>query len=505
MNTEKDTIIQAFEILSKFEKKARPFRYYYKDFPIWLALRQSVYLLILKNLTSSQDINCGSFTRRKRIWTYIPLLISEAKFINRSIILNSKKIREKYILCSEDVYRKPINEEEVNIFIDPIRKFDKYNEAIGIEFITNSSSKKNEMFYTLRAYDLFLLRAISYILKPLIIKILKKSFSFSEETESELMKIGIESKTLRYLTDSFISDFEFVTRYWEYVIRNTKPKLIATIGGYSVGNMLMIFTANKKGIPTVELSHGLVTPCHVGYIYKNLNNDLKNQYAFSKYLIVFGKNFKDILIKEGTLWKKESIINLGYPWLDYYLNNVKINKNILRIKLGIGKEIKILTITSSSEEPFQSILVKLLLDVKIPSNWVIVIKLHPNEISLWKNKYVKIRNKSNIKFVTDKEIGLYDLLQISEAHASLISTVLWEASVFGLSNYIIDCSTKYQVKEIEELGLAKVSKIQDIFTDNFKPNKKRINYIFSNLDGSSSQKVWEFIKKISYKGNAEIR
>lgn len=504
MNIEKGNSICAFEILSEFEKKVRPFRYYYKDFPIWIALRQTIYLLILKNLTPSQNINCGSITRRKRIWAYIPLLISEAKFINRSIIFNFKKIRNKYILCSLDVYWKPINGEDANIFIDPIRIVDKYNEAIGIEFITNSSSKKNEMFYTLRAYDLFLLRAISYILKPFIIKISKKSFSFSKKIEYELVKIGIEINTIHYLINSFISDFEFVTRYWEYVFRKTHPGLIATIGGYSVGNMLMIFVANKMGIPTVELSHGLVNPYHVGYIYKNLNNDLKNQYAFSKYLIVFGKNFKDILAKEGTLWKKENIINLGYPWLDYYLNNAKINKNMIRKMLNIGKEIKILTITSSSGEPIPSILVKLLLDVKIPNNWVIVIKLHPNEISLRKNKYIKIRNKPGLKFVTDKEVGLYDLLKISEAHASLISTVLWEAPVFGIPNYIIDYPTKYQVKEIVKLGLAKVSKIQNIFTDDFKPNKEKINYIFSNLDGSSSQEVWKFLKKIYCKENHKI-
>lgn len=491
----KDAYIQAFEILTEFERKAEPFRFYYKDFPVWLALRQSIYLLIVKNLSPTQNINCGSISRRERIWTYIPLIVSGAKFLDRSLIFNLKKIRKKYVLCSTDIARKTINKEEMNIFIDPIRIFDTDNMAVGLEFISNKSYKKNEIFYTLRAYDLFLLRAVSFVLKPCVCGASKKPFSFDRRMACELRKIGIGIGTLRYLTCSFISDFEFVTRYWEYVFKKTHPKLIASIDWYSVGNMLMIFIANKSGIPTVELTHGLINPQHQGYIFKNLEKNQRLKLVFPNYIICYGKFHKNIMITEGTFWEKNNIFDLGFPFMDYFLNNIKVDKNKKRNELDIRGDRNILVITS--QEPFQSALKNMLSSLNIPDNWYVIVKLHPGEILSWKKAYGDLTDKSRLKFVTDETINIYELLTISTAHASFYSSVLWEAPAFDISNYIIDYSTKYMVKELEELGLAKVSSIQDIFYDNHKPNKESVKYVFSNLDGSSSQKISSLFKSIS--------
>ncbi len=499
MNKKEDPYVQAFEILCEFEKKAEPFRFYYKNFPVWLALRQSVCYILLQNITSSQNINTGFLSRERQIREYEHMLFKRFSSLDRSILLNYTKMKDRYLFFSEESYRKKsINGLSFNMFIDPLRITDKNNECIGIEFVSNPyrlNLMTEERFYTYNTYDLFFLRAIAYIYQKILCKTSRMPIHFDDKFIDLLEEIGVRYNTLEILMYNFVSVFEVATKYWKIVFELTKPRLITGIGWYSLGNMLMHFTANRMGIPTFELMHGIIIPYHVGYIYRNLNKDYRLQCAFPKYIIVYGRYFKDVMVKEGTLWEKENILDFGSPWLDYFLNNIDIDNKKLRGKLNV-KDKNILMITSG-EESTQEVFKKMLSELKIPNNWEVIIKIHPAEFLSWKKVYGELISKSGLKFVTDEEVNVYELLRISKAHASFFSSVLWEAPAFGVSNYVIDHSTKNIVGNIVELGLAKVSKIQDIFTDDFKPNKEVIDYIFSNLDGSSSQKVWEFFKEIS--------
>ena len=107
-------------------------------------------------------------------------------------------------------------------------------------------------------------------------------------------------------------------------------------------------------------------------------------------------------------------------------------------------------------------------------------------------------NEPQLKFLTSSNSSIYELLLVSDAHASLSSTVVWEAAAFGISNYIIDHDLiRDASRDLVNLGLAKVISLKNIFQDDFKPDIGKISYVFSSLNGSSATKILDFLRKIS--------
>jgi hypothetical protein len=492
-----DAFVRAFDLLEDFEKKANPYRFFYQDFPVWLALRQSIYLLLVNELAPSSNLDCGSISRSKKMASLLRLLLVKARYINRALIFNLKRIRNKYMVCSAEIARKKIGlNEDINIFIDPLRTL--HEDVQGVEFISHPHfQKSNDRYHTLKAFDLYLLRSIAFGLKPMSGRLLRRTFAFDDKVKINLSKIGITNKTLEILINNFINDFEFITCYWNFIFKYARPKIVASIDWYSVGNMLMIYSANKHNIPTIELVHGLINREHIGYIFKNVEESNRLSMALPQYVITHGKLQKDIMLNEGTLWTEEHLLDMGFPWLEYFLKHITIKKDELKKKLKLISECNILTITS--QEPLQSVLNDMLLQLEIPVDWHVVIKLHPAEVRTWEHGYSGLLKKDGLSFVNDNQISFYELLAISNAHASFYSSTLWEAPFFGVSNYIIDYSTKHMVDDIVKLGLAKVSTLQKIFHDDFKPINESIEYVFSNSQGGSAKKIIEFFAKVSSK------
>jgi hypothetical protein len=201
------------------------------------------------------------------------------------------------------------------------------------------------------------------------------------------------------------------------------------------------------------------------------------------------------MLNEGTLWEEDQILDLGFPWIDFVMNRTEYDTKRLKEKLGLSQTSKILVITS--QEPMQEALSTVLSKVNVPYEWEVVIKLHPCEILSWKRAYKALIGKERIKFFSDNDINVYDLLIIADAHASFFSSVLWETPAFGLPNYIIDYPTKEIMIDVEELGLGKVSSIEKIFDDDFAPDQRAVNYVYANLDGTSAQRIVDFFNSVA--------
>ena len=97
----KDNIyLQAFNIMSEFEKQVNPFTFFYKDFPVWIALRTYIYMQITSSLDPSAISNLTNVgLTLRQILSYIKLL-KKIKLIKRSPILHRKETRGKYIFFS---------------------------------------------------------------------------------------------------------------------------------------------------------------------------------------------------------------------------------------------------------------------------------------------------------------------------------------------------------------------------------------------------------------------
>ncbi len=243
----------------------------------------------------------------------------------------------------------------------------------------------------------------------------------------------------------------------------------------------LYYAANKLSIPTIEFQHGMINSYDFGYIVKK-QVKLMN---IPKYIFVWGEFFKDLLLKNGTFWSKKNIKVVGYPWLSLNYRNINKLKNsaLQKLKLlNIYTNKNILTFTSQGTTQKQ--LISHFKSITIPDNWIIIIKLHPRETYSFKSVYKDLINKKKLYFVTDTDISIYEILSISKAHASYYSTVLWEAPVFRIENYILDSPFVNLVKEVGDLKLAKIVKLEEIFSSKFIPKKKNINYVFANLQNA---------------------
>lgn len=496
-----DAFARAFNILSDFEDKAQPYNLSYKGFPVWLGIREYIYMNLVENLDSKVLFGVGNvFLNRRKAFAYMDLAFRKAKLINKSLILNPKKLERKCLIFGDLVYRRAkISGKSVDIFIDPIKMLDVDDSICGIETISlGSSIDGKEMSPTLKAYDLFLTQGLAFACEKLSTRILRinpAAANFNIDLINEnLDSIKLNKDIFLRVLNNFIFCFDFITRYWEYIFEKTKPSLVSGSDWCSRANILKFFVAKKMGIPTVEIMHGVINKYHRGYIYKKLPLDRDLEAFHPDYLVVFGRFFKDLLVREGTLWNEDKILDLGYPWLDYYLNSVTVDKNKLKSDLGISDNSKILVITSQAT--VSSALKKMLADLTIPDNWVVVVKLHPLEAAMAKETYREFRDMPRIKFVCDKDISFYELLKISNAHAGFYSMALWEAAAFNIPNYIIDYSTKELVADVAKLGLAKISHLGDIFDDDYSPDKKSLDYVFSNLNGNAGESYIDFFKKI---------
>lgn len=232
-------------------------------------------------------------------------------------------------------------------------------------------------------------------------------------------------------------------KYKEYekVFQKIHPKLIVEVVHYNMDCMIVNEIARKKGIRIVELQHGNIYNSHVPYQYKadtQLNQLPDEIWLLSEY------------------WKKEIhmpidnkyLIPVGFPYFEkriqeyqekYEKKNDK--KTILFIsQWTIGKQLSEFAVAFADQCNSEA--------------YRILYKLHPGEVSNWKEQYIELKMCRKIEVIDNREIDLYQLFAQSDIQIGVYSTAIYEGLGFGLDTYICDLAYAEEMRALYEGGFA---------------------------------------------------
>jgi len=254
---------------------------------------------------------------------------------------------------------------------------------------------------------------------------------------------------------SFKSDYRFYLK----LLENRKPDKVFIVCSYGY-KMALVAALKKKNIESVELQHGTINPYHIGYRYPKSS---KADY------------FPDIFYAFGDFWKqisdlpieKDKIEIKGFP----YFSDIKRKYNYVKQKKN-----QILIISQGSIGHY---IVKLLFDgIQLFDSYNIVFKLHPGEVSRWKNEYpelVELSKLPNVEVVGDNTLNLYHYFAESEFVIGVYSTAIYEALGFGCNVILLNLPG---IEYMEELINSKMVDLADDFNDIVKylnTNARKIN------------------------------
>ncbi|MBR1477141.1 MAG: hypothetical protein IJ608_04160 [Lachnospiraceae bacterium] len=202
-----------------------------------------------------------------------------------------------------------------------------------------------------------------------------------------------------------------------------KPKLIVEVVGYTAPNMALNEVAKKRGIPTVELQHGVIGSGHFGYNYGK-----KRQLSFMPdYMCLWGDYWKETAF---FMQENERLLSCGYPYLEEKVSKCERKSEEFMAIVVLSQPIVADVIAKSIIE-FADIL------DKEGAKYRIYYKLHPSEYEVEYEFFAKLE-RSGVEIIKDSAVTVYELFARADIQIGAFSTAIFEGMNFGLDTYIID-------------------------------------------------------------------
>ena len=299
--------------------------------------------------------------------------------------------------------------------------------------------------------------------------------------EKEL-NIKLSNKMKRYVAaevNNSLIGIYYGRIYANIILSLIRPKAVITTVGYELYNQILIETAKKKKIPTIELEHGRIGDTHAAYNFKSK----RNLDTFSDYLFVYGEYERN---KPRYPIDRSNVFAVGYPELERkaktYQRKTKKKRNY-----------KIISFISSPHDGKAISRYAIELSKRIKGKAIkIVYKLHPSEYGDWK-KYYPGLEESGIHIVNENEHDIYYYISRSDYIVGITSTVLYEAMQFETeiivikeldfteSEIVYNCGRAMLASDFEDMCRIIENNIKhdkceesNYFTPNALPNMKRV-------------------------------
>ena len=246
-----------------------------------------------------------------------------------------------------------------------------------------------------------------------------------EESQQQLVDV---QKAIR---DRFGADIDFVslvhrelhvrnTRLWMYrrLLNRIDPEVVVIVVSY--GKETFIEACQSKGIPVVELQHGVIHSDHLGYSYSGS----RTKEMFPDYFLTWGEFWED---RVELPIPDNRVIPVGYPYLEQRRNqytDIASKDQILFISQGtIG-------------EPLSKFAIEV--DQHPDIDYNVMYKLHPGEYDRWREEYPWLVN-ADFEVIDGSQPPLYQLFAESSVQVGVGSTAIYEGLAFDLETYVYDC------------------------------------------------------------------
>ena len=218
-----------------------------------------------------------------------------------------------------------------------------------------------------------------------------------------------------------ISDYVIIEKvyhkFYYRLIKKLRPKAIFVVCHYSETLFPLYNVAKQCNIPVIELQHGL-TCFHDAYNYEDVS--------------VAGKSLPDYFFSYGEFWGKYvnlprnmKTIVVGNPYLE---NQKQKYANVLPDENAIVFYSDEITGKKLAEFAVKFV------EKNINKGYKIYFKFHPSEKNYAK-EYLMLIDNSKICLLP-LNTGVYEVLAMAKHHVTVMSTVLYEATIYDVERYV---------------------------------------------------------------------
>ena len=220
---------------------------------------------------------------------------------------------------------------------------------------------------------------------------------------------------------------------YERLLERIDPNVVVMVVSY--GKETFIEACKRKGIPVVELQHGVIYDHHFGYSYP----DGTTKTTFPDYLLTFGEFWNE---NARFPIPDDRVIPVGYPYLEGRLDkydDIEPTEQLLFISQGtIGQELSQFALKVHEDDRIDH---------------EVVYKLHPGEYDRWEDEYPWLA-ESDVRVIDGSEPPLYRLFAESNAQIGVGSTAVYEGLCFDLKTFVFETAGADVLKPLVEDGSA---------------------------------------------------
>jgi len=324
-----------------------------------------------------------------------------------------------YVIFSDTMERRLCNGKYINKIFETLIEELGHDNILLIENAAYGTHYPKSVISTKNIISLELFRFFWY-LNPLKLNLIKIKNKNILDQINEKYSINIEYNKL-------IIKFIFFKKLFGIFFSIYKPKIMLISSYYDIIYQAAIYSANKKGVKTIEFQHGIINEEHYAY---NIFGDF-NRMFFPKYLFVFGKSTKKVFGKNNKFIDKNNVFPVGYMYLDYIDYSYRPNEDIITLFENFKeKYTKIVSI--SSQIGLEDDIINFLKKASEYDKRILYIFIPRNQ-----NKdYSCYAFPSNI--ITLNKLNVYETIKYSDFHVTVNSSCAIEAPALGVPNILIN-------------------------------------------------------------------
>jgi hypothetical protein len=225
----------------------------------------------------------------------------------------------------------------------------------------------------------------------------------------------------------------------ERIMRELQPSVLFT--GWEGARTMWLGAARRLGIPSLAVQHGVIYPNNPDY-YRPIHPGLVRP----EVTCVYGSYERNLLISGGH-YDPTSVVVTGSPRVhpdDAPVAASPDERTALRNELGVADEDRLLVVSAArnpiGDEIHSVTMAARLFDGPLPGVHV-VFKLHPEEQS--GEHYLRLLDGLGraggyvpARASVVRDVDLYRLLRVADAHLGQYSTVLTDAALTGTPNMV---------------------------------------------------------------------
>ena len=240
-------------------------------------------------------------------------------------------------------------------------------------------------------------------------------------TNEDNLKTILKTYGLQFKYRAVLKNHLAQYRFMTFLLKFGKPK--AAIFVYSASSMGLIKAFKAHKIPVVEIQHGVVNDSHYAYnLFKDFGKTL-----FPDYLCTYGYKEKELFGSKNHFIAKENVFPVGYYYLDKFVNSHNNDAYRQNIKRDFKKIIVV-----SLQDPFEEFMFEFLRKTALLDPalfYVLVPRYNTKEYD---------GSLFEINMVIERDLNVYECLQIADFHTTINSTCAIESLYFGVPNILFD-------------------------------------------------------------------